>query len=90
MPMPHSSDWSSIREASMNTDTRGAAPGDTASRDGEGYTQEGHEEADRVHDRARHGSGARIGQKHPYLAIFNAACCAALLARHPGRMLLFF
>jgi len=41
--MPHGSDWSSIREAGMNADTQGALPGDAASTDGYGYTQEGHE-----------------------------------------------
>jgi len=33
MHMPHGSDWSSIREAGMNADTRGAEPGDAASTD---------------------------------------------------------
>ena len=41
--MPHGSDWSSIREAGMNADIQGALPGDAASTDGYGYTQEGHE-----------------------------------------------
>jgi hypothetical protein len=43
MHMPHGSDWSSIHEAGMNADKRGASPGDAASRDGYGYAQEGHE-----------------------------------------------
>jgi len=43
MHMPHGSDWFSIREAGMNAAKRGAAPGDAASRDAEGYAQKGHE-----------------------------------------------
>src|SRR2546430_9442771 len=42
MHMPHGSDWSAIREAGMNGDTRGAEPSDAASTDAEGYAQEGH------------------------------------------------
>jgi hypothetical protein len=51
MHMPHGSDWSSIREAGMKADKLGASLGDTASRDGYGYVQEGHETVVRLNER---------------------------------------
>jgi hypothetical protein len=51
MPIPHGSDWSSIREAGMNVDKLGASPGDAASIDGHGYAQEGNETVVRLNQR---------------------------------------
>jgi len=34
--------------------------------------------------------GTRLGQKYSDLTVRNAARCAALLTRHPSRMLAFF
>jgi len=53
MLIPHGSDWSSIREAGMNAVKRGASPGDTASRDGYGYAQEGNKTAVTLNQRKR-------------------------------------
>ena len=33
--------------------------------------------------------GTRLGQQYPHVAMVNAACCPALLARPPSRMLAF-
>jgi hypothetical protein len=45
MPIPHASDWPSIREAGMNADKREASSSDAASIDEYGYEQEGHQTA---------------------------------------------
>ena len=51
--MPHGSDWSSIRDAGMNAAQQGACPDDAASRDGQGYAQEGNETVVMVTQRKR-------------------------------------
>jgi len=51
--MPRGSDWPSIREAGMHAEQLEALPGDTASRDGYGYAQEGNETVERLNQRKR-------------------------------------
>jgi hypothetical protein len=51
MPIPHGSDWPSIREAGMNADKREASSDDAASTDEYGYEQKGHETVVRLNQR---------------------------------------
>jgi len=79
MPIPHGSDWSSIREAGMKADQLGASPGDAASRDGYGYAQEDNETVVRLTQRKRL---TRWSQK----ALDSGPTCFCVFGIHPTRI----
>jgi hypothetical protein len=65
--IPRGRDRPSIRDAGMHAAQLGASPGETASPDGEGDAQEGHDTGERVNQRKRlgrwrqHGTGPGAG-----------------------------